>query len=450
MSSIYARGSTWWCRLKNEHGKWISKSTGCKLDNERGARKYAEVAQAKLDARRKVQEATSGPLTLRAYVAKWLDRRRVEGHDWKADRGRLEKHVLPVLGDRVLAEIRTAEIAALVRRLRFESDPPLASRTVRNVYSVLAAAFRDAAIDDLIDASPCILTEAQLGRIRDKDPEWRGGALFTREEAEQMISDPRIPLDRQLVYGFGLLAGMRPGEVAALRWRHYDPSSEPLGRLVVALSYNTKRNVTKGTKTETTKSIPVHPTLAAMLAEWKLGGWAAMMGRTPGPEDLIVPLPPETIARRTRRTGEPHRGYDYSGKRWREHDLPMLGWRPRSLYDTKSTFITLAIEDGADAAIIRDRVTHTKPKRSAFDGYDRGSHWISTCAEVAKLRISRRPSEPFATVLATEIESSTGNWGSGGGYRIAERGRHDPRATAVSVEKPRIAPAKAGRRGRDL
>ena len=74
-----------------------------------------------------------------------------------------------------------------------------------------------------------------------------------------------------------------------------------------------------------------------------------MMGRQPEPEDLILSLPPETITRQTKRAGsEPHRGYDYSGKRWREVDLPMLGWRYRSLYDTKSTFITLAIDDGAD------------------------------------------------------------------------------------------------------
>jgi hypothetical protein len=33
--------------------------------------------------------------------------------------------------------------------------------------------------------------------------------------------------------------------------------------------------VSKGTKTETTKAIPAHLTLAAMLAEWKLGRWAA-------------------------------------------------------------------------------------------------------------------------------------------------------------------------------
>ena len=33
----------------------------------------------------------------------------------------------------------------------------------------------------------------QLGPLVDSDPEWRAGAVFTRDEAEQMISDHRIP-----------------------------------------------------------------------------------------------------------------------------------------------------------------------------------------------------------------------------------------------------------------
>jgi hypothetical protein len=120
-----------------------------------------------------------------------------------------------------------------------------------------------------------------------------------------------------------------------------------------------------------------------MVAEYKLA-------RSPEPEDLILPLPAEAIAARRFRKGEPLRTGDYSGKCWRERDLPMLGWRERELCAMKSTFITLVIEDGADPDIIRDRVTHAKPRRDAFDGYDRGTHWLGTCAEVAKLKLARR------------------------------------------------------------
>ncbi len=266
----------------------------------------------------------------------------------------------------------------------------MAQRSIYNIYSVVSALFRDAALEGLIDASPCILTEAQLGPLVDSDPEWRAGSVFTREEAEALIGDPRIPADRQLVYGFGLLAGMRPGEVAALRWRHWDPSVVPLGQLLVALSYSTRKHRAKGTKTDVVRHVPVHPTLAAMLAEWRRSGWAAMMGREPGADDLIVPLPPAAANARRSRTGEAYRSNDYSGKRWREEDLPALGWRYRELYATKSTFITLACKDGADPDVIESRVTHTKKSRSAFDGYRRDSQWPETCNEVAKLRITRR------------------------------------------------------------
>ena len=451
MASIYARGNKLWARLKNEAGVWTSKPTRYVVGQEAEARRYVRASQAVIDKRRKAGEtAPAGPLTLRKYVAGWLERRREEGHDWTADRGRLAKHVLPVLGDRKLADIRTVDVAELVRALRFKSDPPLAARTLRNVYNVLRAALRDAAIAGTIDVNPCTLTAAQLGQVRDRDPEWRAGAVFTRAEAEVLISDPRIPFDRRVWYGFGLLAGLRPGEIGALRWRHYEPADEPLGRLLIAASYSTKRSAVKGTKTETVKSLPVHPTLAALLAEWRLGGWAAMVGRVPEPDDLIVPLPPAVVARRTRRTGEPLRGYDYAGRRWRDEDLPALGWRARANYDVRATFITLAIDDGADRTILRDRVTHTKQKRSAFDGYDRGIHWIQTCAEVAKLRIARRP---LATPDATK-PGFPGNvallLGSGGGLRTCESAPVTAEIPAVSDEESRERPANDRKSGRAL
>jgi len=173
--------------------------------------------------------------------------------------------------------------------------------------------------------------------------------------------------------------------------------------LQVALAYSSKRGIVKGTQTGSSKTIPVHPTLAAMLAEWKLGGWAEMMGRAPEPDDLLLPLPPDDAARRTKRAGDPLRGDVYIRRRWVEVDEPMLGWRHREVYATKATFISLVIDDGADPLVIEHRVTHTKPRRSAFDGYDRGPHWRQTCAEVVELRISRRP---FATGLTTVVDIS--------------------------------------------
>lgn len=378
MASVFLKRGKFWARLRGDKvpGKWSSVPTG-EVDRD-AAMRFALAAQKAIDRREVVVDV----YTLRRWVATWMERRQDAVHDWKKDRGRLDNHILPVLGDVELVKLTTKHVADLVRDLRFTKKK--APRTVRNVYSVLAAVMRDAAVEGLIQTSPCILTESQLGPVVDKDREWRTGAHFDRHEAETLISSPAIPLDRRVVYALGLLAGLRPGEGAALRWRHWDPTALPLGKLTVALAYSTTNSKTKGTKTEAVRYVPVHPSLAALLAEWR-GQWSAMFGHEPGDEDLIVPLPPD-VNRRTR-TGERFRGWDYTGRRWRDIDLPALGWRKRSVYDTKSTFITIAIEDGADVATLRDRVTHTKARKNAFDGYDRGSHWDRACEAVAKVGI---------------------------------------------------------------
>ncbi len=411
MASVYLKRGRYWARIKGdkEPGKWSSVPTG--ETDRAAAERFATAAQRAIDKR----PAPVSKMSFRAWIAEWLVKRKESDHDWRKDRGRLDKHVLPVLGDVDLRDVTTKRLADLIHALRFKTK--LANRTVRNVYSVIAAALRDAAIDGRIDVSPCTLTDVQLGAVVDKDPEWRQSAVFTRGEAETLISDPRIPLDRRVVYAFGLLAGMRPGEAAALRWRHYDTARRPLGMITVALSYSTHKGTTGRTKTETVRHVPVHPALADLLEQWR-AAYLEMTGAEPTTDALIVPLPPEVD--RTSRTGDRYRGWDYTGRRWREVDLPMLGWRARSVYDTKSTFITLAIEDGADRDVIRDRVTHTKSRKDAFGGYDRGEHWNETCREVAKLSIRL-----LATTVRPpdQVPDNSVEIGSGGGLRILNPAR---------------------------
>jgi integrase len=410
---VYARGSKLWIRFRDIGGKWRDAFSGYLVGQEALAGEvHAEIVArvAASEQTEHVKHAPSAPRpsthdtpavgTVRGFASGWIVKRRERELDWRNDESRLRHHVLPEIGDLPLAEVRARHLVDLFHKLRTDRKRNLAQRTIYNIYSVVSAMFRDAKLAGLIEQSPCVLDERQLGPLTDKDPEWRNDAVFARDEVETVISDTRIPHDRQIVYGLELLAGVRPGETAALRWRHYDPTIRPLGKLLVAKSYNTRKHREKSTKTDAVKHVPVHPVLAAMLAEWKLSGWAEMMSRAPAPDDLIVPLPPDAAERRRSRAGEPFRGHDYSGKRWREDDLPALGWRHRRHYDMRATFITLAIEDGADPEILETRVTHTRKSRSAFDGYNRGLHWDRTCAEIAKLRITRgaRP-EAIAAVV---------------------------------------------------
>jgi hypothetical protein len=196
MAYIYERGSKWWCRVK-EMGKWVSYATPFSTADPvapRKAKRFAETVQAKIEERHRGDGSIkAGPITVREYLASWIQKRRDADLDWKNDPGRLKHHVLPVIGDLVLANVRAPHIVDLFHKMRFKSERKLAQRSIYNIYSVVSALFRDAALEGLIDASPCILTEAQLGPLVDSDPEWRAGSVFTREEAEALIGDPRIP-----------------------------------------------------------------------------------------------------------------------------------------------------------------------------------------------------------------------------------------------------------------
>ncbi|MBI5543943.1 MAG: hypothetical protein HY901_08660 [Deltaproteobacteria bacterium] len=99
--------------------------------------------------------------------------------------------------------------------------------------------------------------------LKDNDKhDWREGAVYSRSQVEQLISDPPVPEERRVLDAVLLIAGVRPGESFALRWRNYDPTLEPLGRLDVARSFNSDVLKERSTETGNRQLVPVHPPLA--------------------------------------------------------------------------------------------------------------------------------------------------------------------------------------------
>lgn len=382
MGSVYPRGNKLWIRFKGPDGKWTQSKTDLSVGQERQARKLLERVESKIAAGVEFGEKDAGPLTVARYSERWLEERRQLGvADWQNDQARLRDHVNPRIGSMRLDEVRPRHLIALIKALR--TGGKLAPKTIYNVYSVLKGLFRDASISELIESSPCVLTKYQLGANVDADPEWRSTAVYTRSELETLLSDERVPTDRHMMYALEGLGGLRHGEAAGLRWRHYDPTLVPLGALLIATSYNHGR-----TKTGIARRVPVHPVLAAMLAEWKLRGWAAMMGRPPAADDLVVPMSPEHSARRRGKLkGDPMRSKTYSFKRIRE-DLVALGFRHRRGHDLRRTMISLARTDGARRDLL-ELCTHNPSKKSSTIDLYTEFPWDSLCAEVAKLNVRR-------------------------------------------------------------
>lgn len=423
MASIYARrNGQIYMRVKGDKvpGKWDSQPTDrgdgkpYRVGEESKAKRYAEAAQRAIDARRAGDPdgASNGPLTLRAYFERWLKDREARGLRSVADdEGRIRNHVLPYIGGMRIDEVRPRHIRDLVRALialkktvkdelgNEESVPALAPRTILNVYGVVHTMFRDAETEELIPKNPCVLKRGELPSKTDKDPEWRALATYTINEVQRLISDGTIPVERRVQYALKAIAGLRHGEVAGLRWRHYDSTLEPLGRLLVATSYDTGR-----TKTEVTRRVPVHATLAKILAAWKLSHWERIYGRKPEPDDLIVPTRNMTTIDATD-----------AGKAFKA-DLALLGMRvdagehrDRGGHDLRAWFITTCQEHGAHRDLLRV-VTHPG-KGDVVDGYTRAT-WGALCGEVAKLRVSTLDGEvlPLATQLATAERSAAKRW----------------------------------------
>jgi integrase len=399
MSSVYPRGDRLYCRLKDESGKWVSKPTRYVKGQERDARQYAKGRQDRIDKRREAGLAEAGVPTVKAYAEKWIVARKGRVATWKDEHARLRLHVYPTLGTKKLDEVRPRQVRDWVLKLREQKDddgePALAPRTIRHVFQTLRRVFKSAKLEEHVTDNPIEVDNGILPPNVDADPAWRPGAIYTRAEVVQLISDlDDVPEDRRVLHALQALAGLRAGEASWLRWRDYERDLEPLGRLHVLK-----------TKTKVPRQVPVHPTLAAILAEWKLSGWQRTYKRRPEADDFITPdvvarlVPNGTTTFEQRPKWLVTRGIG--------EDLEALGLRHRRGHDLRRTFITLCREDGARADLL-EVVTHGAKSGDMISLYTTFS-WATLCAEVAKLQITRAAPSEVATLnsgLATPLLQS--------------------------------------------
>lgn len=388
---VYASGTRLAYRIKSpETGKWAFVSSKYVAGQEVDAGRALEKAKRALEAGVEIKPS-GAPVTMEEYAtAKFFPRRRTTIEDWKSDETRINDHVFPfmldhgvALGKTSLRDVRTRHLidcfATFRKKLRPDNGTSYAPKSIWNTYGVVKALFRDAILDELVFDSPCVLDERHLGMRQDKDPEWRETAVYTMEELELLMFSPLIPWDRRVWYALLGLGALRIGEAAALRWRAYDPASDPLGRLLISKSHQKLY-----TKTKMPRKMPVHPTLAALLAAWKLR-WPDEFGRHPQPDDLVVPCTKPDPGR-----GGPR--LPLGAMRTVTHindkitgDLATLGLRHRRSHDLRATFITQALIDGAKEKHL-EACTHTAKNQKAFDLYNR-IPWSAKCEAVACLKV---------------------------------------------------------------
>jgi integrase len=86
---------------------------------------------------------------------------------------------------------------------------------------------------------------------------------YTLEEAENIVSALVNHVDCQLVMALSCFLGLRPGEIAALRWEDFDPESVNIRRSVV------RGNVGTPKTPESTLSLPLIDQVRVPLGLWR-------------------------------------------------------------------------------------------------------------------------------------------------------------------------------------
>lgn len=323
---------------------------------------------------RSVAPAASASPGVLSYAREWIKKQRYESAP--KDAARIELYLAKgPLADRPLAELRPRHVLEYITWLGEQPSlrgGTLAPRTIRGAYDVLRRSLDAAVIDELLTANPCAPIRGKLPSIEDKDPTARETWVYTRDEIVRLLTDPRILPVRRVCYALQFVTGMRVGELAVLRWKDYDASMKPLGRLTIRRAVKSVSLREAQTKTAAVKLVPVHPALASVLDAWRAAGWAEYMGQTPKIDDLVVPNKDGKVRNTNRQNRDLGR------------DCRRIGLVHRHQHAMRHTFITLVQDDGADGQVIR-WITHAPP-RTAFDNYTR-AQWNRLCEELLKLRI---------------------------------------------------------------
>jgi integrase len=281
-------------------------------------------------------------MTVADHLRTWLAGLDRKPATLEAYRRVVERHLVPALGRLRMQHLTPPQIKAAYRAL--QDDKGLSPTTVQLVHQVLSKALSDAVDDGLLGANPA-------GKVRAPARDTPEMHTWSREQASAFLR--HVEGERlAAMWRLFLTAGMRRGEVAALRWQDVDLER---GSLSVRQTGNMIGNVwTVGTpkgrkdasaKTRrlsldagTVEALRRHRTLQLQERMAWGGDWqdhGLVFVREDG-----APLNPSTIGQqltvRARHAGLPH---------VRVHDL-------------RHTYATLALEAGVHPKVVSERLGH--------------------------------------------------------------------------------------------
>lgn len=347
-----------------------------------------EAVRLERTLRLQAQRGASSRLTLAVVVEEWWQSSpRLAATTLANYRQNLDRHILPVLGDRLVEDIRPRLVARYLRTL---TERGLAGGTVRKVRTVLSAAMTYAVAMEYLESNP-------VQKVPPPELDARSRLAPTIEETAQiLLAAERIDPDFLTFLWVTAEEGGRRGETLALRWGDVDVERSTLTiRAVISAGLDGVRTRER-TKTKAPRTIAISTiTLERLLAHrtWVELRLSTAAGHpvTVGPEDYV--FSGGDGSRRTPLDREPWRP-DSASRRFRRIKAIAGVRREIDLHGLRHTMITELLTAGVDPRTVMGRAGHASP--------------TMTMSVYAKVRPAsdRKAAEVWATRLAQAMQQA--------------------------------------------
>jgi integrase len=193
-------GGRWRARWRDPSGRTQSKVFDRKVDADRHltAMESNKLSGAYVDPR-------AGRVSFREYAERWQDNRRHLRRSTTDKVGRqLALHVLPLLGDRAMADVRPSHVQSVVSAASLAGLSP---RSVEGVHRTMSSIFTAAVADRIIATSPCRRISLPRPAVGKVDP-------LSVEEVDLLAEASPDRYRALIVLGAG--CGLRLGEALGL------------------------------------------------------------------------------------------------------------------------------------------------------------------------------------------------------------------------------------------
>jgi integrase len=236
----------------------------------------------------------------------------------------LRDRIVPILGGKRIGDVQRRDVQRLADDLLAEARDP---STIRNALMPLRVIYRRALEDGDVAVNPC--AHLRLPAVRG-----RRERIASPDEAQQLLAV--LPERDRPIWATALFAGLRRGELMALRWEDVDLAA---GVIRIERSYDDKGRVEIEPKSRAgQRTIPIVGALRDILVEHK-----ARQERDSGlvfGSSTETPFQPSNLWRRAQRS-------------WKRADLEPIG-----LHEARHTFASVLIAAGVNAKAITTYMGH--------------------------------------------------------------------------------------------